>query len=84
MEHLVKCVEASWAVGKDGRLTFRLSYPHGVMYMINVDDGKPQEIANIMKEEYGIRVVPYFRQRARNDFFTLLNIIYCCCFNNKV
>ena len=79
-------IEASWAGGTDGRLVIDralpqiaslLSYPHGAVYMITVDDNKPEEIANIMMEKYGIRVIPYLRRRARNEFLTVLKMTFC-------
>ena len=74
-------IEASWAGGKDGRVVFDravpqianlLSWPHGAAYIIAVDDNKPEEIASMMMEKYGIKVVPLMRRRARNEFLTVL------------
>jgi release factor glutamine methyltransferase len=74
-------IEASWAGGKDGRVVIDraipqiaklLSIPNGVAYMVVVDDNKPEEIANLMMESYNIKVVPFLRRRARNEFLTIL------------
>ena len=78
-------IEASWAGGVDGRIVIDRALPqissllhktNGVAYMITVDDNKPEEIATLMKEQYGIVVVPYFRRRARNEFLTVLKMTY--------
>jgi release factor glutamine methyltransferase len=74
-------IEASWAGGKDGRVVFDraipqiaslLSWPDGAAYIITVDDNKPEEIAKTMMEGYGIKVVPYVRRRARNEYLCVL------------
>ena len=78
-------IEASWAGGTDGRLVIDrtlpqidvlLSRPNGVAYMITVDDNKPEQIASIMMEKYGIIVQPFLRRRARNEFLTVLKMSF--------
>ncbi len=78
-------IEASWAGGTDGRIVIDQALPqiatllhktHGVAYMITVDDNKPEDIATFMKDKYRIRVEPYFRRRARNEFLTVLKMQY--------
>ena len=72
MEHLSNSVEASWAVGADG---MHFVYTHGVLYMITFDDSKPEEVADIMQEEYVIFCI----HRARNELLTVLKMIDCSC-----
>ena len=76
-------IEASWAGGTNGRIVLDralpqiaslLSYPHGVAYVISVDDNLPEEIASIMMKEYGILVQPFVRRRARNEFLSVLKM----------
>lgn len=76
-------IEASWAGGKNGRVVFDrampeiarlLSYPHGVGYVVAVDDNYPEEIAKMMMSRYGIMVVPWLRRRARNELLTILRL----------
>lgn len=76
-------IEASWAGGLNGRVVFDrampqiarlLAYPHGVGYVVAVDDNYPEEIAKIMMDRYGIKVVPWLRRRARNEFLTILKL----------
>ena len=74
-------IEASWAGGKDGRVVFDrampqiaslLSWPNGTAYIIAVDDNKPEDIANVMMQKYGIKVEPLVRRRARNEYLSVL------------
>jgi len=74
-------IEASWAGGKDGRVVFDravsqiaslLSWPDGAAYVIAVDDNKPEEIAETMMKQYGIKVVPLLRRKARNEYLSVL------------
>lgn len=78
-------IEASWAGGTDGRMVIDralpqiaalLSRPHGVAYMITVDDNKPEDIASTMMNEYGIVVQPLLRRRARNEFLSVLKMTF--------
>ena len=78
-----KGIEASWAGGKNGRLVLNraipqiaqlLSFPHGVGYLVAVDDNYPEEIAQIFMSRYGIRVIPWLRRRARNEYLTILRL----------
>jgi hypothetical protein len=73
-------IEASWAGGKDGRVVIDqalpqiarlLAFPHGVAYVVTVDDNYPEQIAQTMDELYGIRVVPWLRRRAHNEYLTI-------------
>lgn len=74
-------IEASWAGGKDGRAVFDravpqivslLARPHGVAYVITVDDNKPEEISELLLKKYSIKVYPLLRRRARNEFLSVL------------
>ena len=76
-------IEASWAGGTNGRVVLDralpqfaqlLAFPHGVAYIVVVDDNYPEQIAKLMDDMYGIRVIPYLRRRARNEFLTILKM----------
>ena len=78
-------IEASWAGGDRGRVVIDrslsqiaqlLKRPSGVAYMIVVDDNEPHEIAAVMHERYRIKVVPFLRRRARNEFLTVLKMTF--------
>lgn len=75
-------IEASWAGGERGRrvidraipqIAQLLSIPHGVCYMITVDDNAPEELARIF-ETLHLRMVPLVRRRARNEYLTVQKI----------
>ena len=77
-------IEASWAGGTNGRVVLDralpqiaqlLSYPNGVAYVVVVDDNYPEQISQMMEEVYGIKVVPFMRRRARNEFLTILKMV---------
>jgi release factor glutamine methyltransferase len=76
-------IEASWAGGTNGRVVLDralpqiaqlLAFPHGVAYVVVVDDNYPEELAQRMMEIHGIKVVPWARRRARNEFLTILKM----------
>ena len=76
-------IEASWAGGTNGRVVLDraipqiarlLAFPHGVGYLITVDDNYPEDIADIFMTKCGIKVVPWLRRRARNEFLTVLRL----------
>jgi len=76
-------IEASWAGGENGRVVIDrtlvqisqlLSYPNGRAYMVVVDENKPFEIMQIMKEKYSIQVTPFIRRKARNEYLTILKM----------
>ena len=76
-------IEASWAGGTSGRVVIDralpqiaqlLSRPNGVAYVVVVDDNNPEEIAHIMEDRHGIRVVPWLRRKARNEYLTILKM----------
>mmetsp|Transcript_25314 Transcript_25314/g.54472 ORF Transcript_25314/g.54472 Transcript_25314/m.54472 type:complete len:301 (+) Transcript_25314:54-956(+) len=76
-------IEASWAGGKNGRVVLDralpqiaqlLAFPHGVAYIVVVDDNYPEQLSQMMEETYGIQVVPWMRRRARNEFLTILKM----------
>ena len=73
-------IEASWAGGSNGRVVIDralpqiarlLSFPHGVAYVVTVDDNYPEQISQTMDELYGIKVVPWLRRRAHNEYLTI-------------
>ena len=76
-------IEASWAGGTNGRIVLDkalpqiaqlLAYPHGVAYIVVVDDNYPEQLGQFMDETYGMKVVPWLRRRARNEFLTILKM----------
>jgi release factor glutamine methyltransferase len=76
-------IEASWAGGINGRVVLDralpqiarlLAFPHGVAYIVVVDDNYPEQIAQTMDDKYGIKVIPWLRRRARNEFLTILKM----------
>ncbi|EED91962.1 predicted protein, partial [Thalassiosira pseudonana CCMP1335] len=76
-------IEASWAGGTNGRVVLDralpqiaqlLAFPHGVAYVVVVDDNYPEELAQRMMEIHDIKVVPWARRRARNEFLTILKM----------
>lgn len=73
-------IEASWAGGSNGRVVIDralpqiarlLAFPHGVAYVVTVDDNFPEQISQTMNDLYGIRVVPWLRRRAHNEYLTI-------------
>ncbi len=78
-----KGIEASWAGGANGRVVLDralpqiaqlLAYPHGVAYMVVVDDNFPEQICQRMEENFGILAIPWMRRKARNEFLTILKM----------
>jgi len=76
-------IEASWAGGSNGRVVLDralpqiarlLAFPHGVAYVVTVDDNYPEQISQTMDELYGIKVVPWLRRRAHNEYLTIQRI----------
>ena len=76
-------IEASWAGGTNGRVVVDraipqiaqlLAFPHGVGYLVTVDDNYPEDIGNIFMTKYGVKVVPWLRRKARNEFLTVLRL----------
>eukprot|EP00934_Nitzschia_sp_Nitz4_P008049 Nitzschia sp. Nitz4//scaffold41_size133979//39647//40399//NITZ4_003337-RA/size133979-processed-gene-0.242-mRNA-1//-1//CDS//3329551440//8039//frame0 len=75
-------IEVSWAGGLRGRrvidraipqIADLLSRPHGVCYMITVDDNEPEEMARLFRE-VGCDMVPFVRRRARNEYLTVQKV----------
>jgi release factor glutamine methyltransferase len=73
-------IEASWAGGSNGRVVLDralpqiarlLAFPHGVAYVVTVDDNYPEQISQTMDDLYGIKVVPWLRRRAHNEYLTI-------------
>ena len=76
-------IEISWAGGTDGRLVVDRALPQiakllrkttGVCYMITVDDNLPAELASILQEKHGLKMVPLVRRRARNEYLSVQKI----------
>jgi hypothetical protein len=51
-----------------------MAFPQGVAYIVVVDDNYPEQIAQTMDNNYGIKVIPWLRRRARNEFLTILKM----------
>ena len=77
-------IEASWAGGLKGRrvidraipqITRLLSRPHGVCYMITVDDNIPEEIGALFEKD-GLKMEPFVRRRACNEYLTVQKIFF--------
>jgi release factor glutamine methyltransferase len=77
-------IEASWAGGQKGRLVIDraipqiaqlLARPHGVCYMITVDDNDPEEIAERFAK-LGLAMAPMVRRRACNEYLTVQKITW--------
>jgi len=75
-------IEASWAGGERGRrvidrvipqIAELLSVPHGVCYMITVDDNEPEEISKLF-ENFDLLMVPLVRRRAHNEYLSVQKI----------
>jgi release factor glutamine methyltransferase len=72
-------IEASWAGGRNGRVVLdralpqiaRLLSPSSVAYVVTVDDNYPEQISQMMNDMYGIKVVPWLRRRAHNEYLTI-------------
>jgi methylase of polypeptide subunit release factors len=81
-----KLIEASWAGGERGRrvidrfmfsqLPKLLSKPHGVAYLVTVDDNQPHELSCILLEQYNLQMRPLVRRRARNEYLTIQKITW--------
>jgi release factor glutamine methyltransferase len=76
-------IEASWAGGINGRVVLDralpqiarlLAFPHGVAYVVTVDDNYPEQISQTMDELYGMKVIPWLRRRAHNEYLTIQRI----------
>ena len=73
-------IEASWAGGTNGRVVLDralpqiarlLAFPNSRGYVVTVDDNYPEEISETMNELYGIKVVPWLRRKAHNEYLTI-------------
>lgn len=79
-----KGIEASWAGGVDGRrvvdravsqMAQLLTATTGQAFMITVDDNKPDELAQNFAK-LGLRMEPWVRRRARNEYLTVQRITW--------
>jgi release factor glutamine methyltransferase len=74
-------IEASWAGGERGRRVIdraipqiaELLSPHGVCYMITVDDNEPEELSRVC-DQLGMLMRPLARRRARNEYLSVQKI----------
>jgi release factor glutamine methyltransferase len=48
-----------------------LAFPHGVAYVITIDENRPLEIAQLMLEKYGIVMEPLLRRKCKNEYLTV-------------
>lgn len=77
-------IGASWAGGRNGRVVVDraipqmaqlLRKPNGVAYMITVDDNLPEDLqARFFK--VGLRMKPWVRRRARNEYLTVQKLTW--------
>lgn len=77
-------IEASWAGGLHGRRVIDRAVPQigqllrkttGVAYMITVDDNLPEQLRNELCK-LGLRMEPWVRRRARNEYLTVQRITW--------
>jgi release factor glutamine methyltransferase len=77
-----KGIEASWAGGVNGRRVVDRALPQmasllkkesGVAYMITVDDNLPEQLACVF-QELGLKMEPWVRRRARNEYLSVQRI----------
>lgn len=77
-------IEASWAGGLNGRVVIDraipqmarlMSKPNGVAYMITVDNNLPEELQKQF-HSLGLRMEPWVRRRARNEYLTVQKITW--------
>jgi release factor glutamine methyltransferase len=77
-------IEASWAGGTNGRIVVDraipqiaqlLSRPHGVCYLITVDDNEPEKMAEIFWK-LGLAMEPFVRRRACNEYLTVQKLTW--------
>jgi release factor glutamine methyltransferase len=77
-------IEASWAGGLHGRrvidraipqIAQLLRKPAGVAYMITVDDNLPEQLRQELGK-LGLRMEPWVRRRARNEYLTVQRITW--------
>jgi release factor glutamine methyltransferase len=75
-------IEASWAGGLNGRVVIDraipqiaklLSKPRGVGFMITVDDNLPEDLQKQF-HSLALRMEPWVRRRARNEYLTVQKI----------
>lgn len=83
-ENRVVGIEASWAGGLHGRRVIDRAIPQiarllrkttGVAYMITVDDNLPEQLGHEL-ENLGLRMEPWVRRRARNEYLTVQRITW--------
>ena len=75
-------IEASWAGGEDGRYVIDRALPEiarvmrkgGVVYMITVDENRPEEVLGVM-ESLGFKGEVFVRRQARNEFLSVLRMV---------
>jgi release factor glutamine methyltransferase len=76
-------IEVSWAGGENGRrvidralpqISQLLARPHGICYMITVDDNDPEDISNVLSSQYDLTMTPWVRRRAQNEYLTVQKI----------
>lgn len=77
-------IEASWAGGTNGRRVIDraipqiarvLSKPHGVGYMITVDDNQPEQLSQVFYG-MGIHMQPLLRRRANNEYLSVQKLTW--------
>lgn len=75
-------IEASWAGGLHGRRVVDRALPQiasllkkqtGIAFMITVDDNLPEQLASDF-QELGLKMAPWVRRRARNEYLSVQRI----------
>jgi release factor glutamine methyltransferase len=82
-------IEAAWAGGRNGRRVVDRFLPQlarllrkptgnrsGAAYMITVDDNRPDQLAQLLKERHGLIQTPLLRRRAYNEHLTVQKITW--------
>jgi release factor glutamine methyltransferase len=81
-------IEAAWAGGHNGRRVVDRFLPQlaqvlrkptdlnrsGAAYVITVDDNRPDQLAQLLKERHGLVQTPLLRRRAYNEHLTVQKI----------
>lgn len=76
---------AAWAGGEDGRevtdrflpvLARCLSKPHGIAYLLLLEDNKPREVAALLRERFGLHSRIVASRRAHNELLHIVRITW--------
>lgn len=59
-----------------GDLPRVLKRPHGVAYVVTVDENRPSDMAEELRREYGMWMRPIGRRRAKNEYLSVHKITF--------